>query len=198
MQQQQQPQQNQQLAQSYPPPPIQQQWLTYEDPAYGIRIQIPSNWLVVSAQPDKIVEFKLPSATKPSFGSGPALDADLTISFQSIGSYLDTNTLQVKTATLEDYVAAEKNKINSLSTSTGKLDFRLEYLKDYQTTIGGNPAWKIGYMSYVSGRQGLYNIETYVMKDNILYTLKFFGNPLKVPETLPTAQQIIDSFQIMR
>jgi hypothetical protein len=52
-------------------------------------------------------------------------------------------------------------------------------------------------MSYMSGRQGLYNIETYVMKDNILYTLKFFSDPLKVPETLPIAQQIIDSFRIV-
>jgi hypothetical protein len=49
----------------------------------------------------------------------------------------------------------------------------------------------------MSGRQGLYNIETYVMKDNILYTLKFFSDPLKVPETLPIAQQIIDSFRIV-
>jgi hypothetical protein len=93
------------------------------------------------------VEFKLPSIAKPSFGSGPALDADLSISLQNIGSYLDTNMLQVKGATLEDYVAAEKKEINGLSIPTGKLDFRLEYLKDYQTTIGGNPAWKIEYMS---------------------------------------------------
>lgn len=143
------------------------------------------------------MEFKLPSITKPSFGSGPALDADLSISVQNIGSYLETNTLQVKGATLEDYVAAEKNEINSLSIPTGKLDFRLENLKDYQTTIGGNSAWKIEYMSYMSGRQGLYNIETYVMKDNILYTLKFFSDPLKVPETRPIAQQIIDSFRIV-
>jgi hypothetical protein len=49
----------------------------------------------------------------------------------------------------------------------------------------------------MSGRQGLYNIETYVMKDNILYTLKFFSDPLKVPETFPIAQQIIDSFRIV-
>ncbi|MGI8831919.1 MAG: hypothetical protein ACR2IS_04700 [Nitrososphaeraceae archaeon] len=76
------------------------------------------------------MEFKLPPITKPSFGSGPALDADLYISLQNIGSYLDTNTLQAKGATLEDYVAAEKNEINSLSIPTGKLDFRLENLKD--------------------------------------------------------------------
>ena len=196
---QQQPQQNQPLTQPYPPfLQQQQQWLPYADPVNDIRIQIPSNWQIVSGQSDKIVEFKLPSMTKPSFGSGPALDAHLSISLQNIGSYLDTNTLQLKSATLEDYVTAKKNEINSLSIPKGRLDFRLEYLKDYQTTIGGNPAWKIEYMSYISGRQGLYNIETYVMKDNILYTLKFFGDPLKVPETLPTAQQIIDSFQIMR
>jgi hypothetical protein len=117
---------------------------------------------------------------------------------QNIGSCLDTNTLQVNGATLEYHVAAEKNEINSLSIPKGKLDFLLENLKYYQTTIDGNPAWIIEeYMSYMSGRQGLYNIETYVMKDNILYTLKFFSDPLKVPETLPMAQQIIDSFRIV-
>ena len=93
---------------------------------------------------------------------------------------------------------AEKNEINSLSIPNDKLDFRLENLKYYQTTMDGNPAWIIEeYMSYMSGRQGLYNIETYVMKDNILYTLKFFSDPLKVLETHPIAEQIIDSFRIV-
>lgn len=144
------------------------------------------------------MEFKLPSITKSSFGSGPALDADLSISPQNIGSYLDTNTLQVNGATLEDHVAAEKNEINSLSIPNDKLDFRLENLKYYQTTMDGNPAWIIEeYMSYMSGRQGLYNIETYVMNDNILYTLKFFSDPLKVLKTHPITEQIIDSFRIV-
>ena len=195
---QQQPQQGQPPSQSYPPSSAQQQqWFTHEDPVNGIRIQIPSNWQIVSGQPDKIVEFKLPSVTKPSFGAGPALDADLSISQQNTGSYLDTNTLQVKGATLEDYVEAEKNRIRSGSSPTGELGLRLEYLKDNQTTVGGNPAWQIEYISYISGRQGLYNVETYVMKNNILYTLKFFSDPLKVPETLPIAQKMIDSFQIV-
>ena len=195
---QQQPQQSQPPAQSYPHSfSQQQQWFTHEDPVNGIRIQIPSNWQIVSGQPDKIVEFKLPSVTKPSFGAGPALDADLSISQQNTGSYLDTNTLQVKGATLEDYVEAEKNRIRSGSNPTGELGLRLEYLKDNQTTVGGYPAWQIVYISYISARQGLYNVETYVMKNNILYTLKFFSDPLKVPETLPIAQKMIDSFQVV-
>lgn len=194
---QQQPQQNQPLTQPYPPSFTQQlQWLPYEDPVNGIRIQIPSNWQI--GQSDKIVEFRLPSTTKPSFGSGPALDASLSISMQSVGSYHDTNTSQVKAASLQDYVTVKKNEISSSSTPTGGIDYRLEYLKDYPTIIDRNPAWKIEYMSYFLGRQGLYNIETYVIKDNILYTLEFWSDPLKVPETLSIAQQIIDSFQITR
>ena len=61
------------------------------------------------------MEFKLLSITKPSFGSGPALDADLSISLQNIGPYLDRNTLQGKGGALEEYVAEEKNEMNSLS-----------------------------------------------------------------------------------
>ena len=96
------------------------------------------------------------------------------------------------------YTQLMRNTTEDLSIPKGKLDLLLENLKYYQTTIDGNPAWIIEeYMSYMSGRQGLYNIETYVMKDNILYTLKFFSDPLKVPETLPIAQQIIDSFRIV-
>jgi hypothetical protein len=76
--------------------------------------------------------------------------------------------------------------------------FDLSTSSSQTTTTDGNLAWKIDeYRSYMSRSQGLYNIETYVMKDIILYTLKFFSDPLKVPETLPIAQQIIDSFRIV-
>ena len=67
------------------------------------------------------MEFKLPSITKPSFRSGPALDVDLSISLPNIGSYVDTNRLQVKCATLEDYVAAEKSDAQPITNMKTRL-----------------------------------------------------------------------------
>jgi hypothetical protein len=199
--------QNQTSLQPQQSPSQLQQLSTYEDPTNGIRIQTPTNWVIAPDEPlridepGEIVEFSVPSTTsttQPSFGSGPApRDATLTISVQRVDSYLDTEVLQVKNTTLLDYVAKEKNEINSQTTPQDELGYRLEYLRDNQTTIGGNPAWKIEYMTIMSDRQILYNTEVYVLKGNLLYTLHFSIHPLRVPETLPIAEQIANSFQIL-
>jgi hypothetical protein len=188
----------------------EQQWVTYENPYFGIDIQHPSNWEVASSTTDaspppegkqkEIVEFKLVSTdnstNEPSFGAGPRLDGHLTISMQVAESYLDTDTMQVKGASLEDYVVGKKSEIASLSTPTGELDLQVKLLRDNQTTIGGNPAWKIESMTSVLGKQSLYNVDTFIMKDGHLYILEFNTDPLRAPEILPIAQRMIDSFKI--
>jgi hypothetical protein len=42
----------------------------------------------------------------------------------------------------------------------------------------------------------MYSVDTLTMKDGHLYTLEFNTEPLEVPETLPIAQKMIDTFRI--
>ena len=75
-------------------------------PYFGITIQHPSGWEVVSSNTDappppprftkQIVELS---------SSDPDANATLTIKMAVAESYLDTETMQVKNATLEDFVA---------------------------------------------------------------------------------------------
>jgi hypothetical protein len=142
----------------------------------------------------KIVEFDL-NADRPTMSGRPATDASLSISIENTSKYLDTNTLQVKTHPLQDYVNGKINTINSLAF--GK-DLTLKYLKDGSTKVAGNPAWTISYTGSFSGVPISYSTTTYMIKDNKLYTFDFFSEQLKVPETLPVVQKMINSFKLAK
>jgi hypothetical protein len=114
-------------------------------------------------------------------------------------SSLDTETMQLKNATLEDFVAGKKSEIASLAFPSGELaelDFQKQLIRDNKTTVGGLPAWKIESMDSILGRQGTYHINTFVMKDGRLFDLEFTTDSLKAPEMIPINQRMIDSFRV--
>ena len=53
------------------------------------------------------------------------------------------------------------------------------------------------YIIHLSGLADTFNIDTYMVRDDKLYTLIFTTGSFLVPETLPTAQKIIQSFQFI-
>src|SRR5918995_1136687 len=124
----------------------EQQWVTYENPYFGITIQHPSGWEVASSNTDA-------SPPPPGFAkqivklsaSDPNTNAGLIIQTQIVESNLDTDTMKVKNATLEDYVRSEKMGITKeeIADFTGSSNTRMELLRDNQTTVAGNPAWRI-------------------------------------------------------
>lgn len=186
----------------------EQQWQTYENPHFGITIQHPSDWEVISSNTDssppaegmasQIVEFGLPAPASDQQSASAATGqlASLSISMQIADSYLNTETMQVEGASLEDYIAGKRSEITNMAMPSGELDFKMEYIRDKKITVGGNPAWNIEYMSSLLGKQVLYYITTYVMKDEHLYNLEFNTAALEAPEMIPIAQKMIDSFKI--
>ena len=72
------------------------------------------------------------------------------------------------------------------------------YLMDNRTQIAGWEAWSVEYMINVEQKQASYILGSYVINDGKLYTIEFSTPPLKVPENLPTAQKMIDSFQFTK
>jgi hypothetical protein len=71
-------------------------------------------------------------------------------------------------------------------------------LKDNPTTVAGNPAWIIWYTGAFGGVPTAYETTTYMIKDNKLYTFQYFSDQLKVPETLPVVQKMINSFKLTK
>ncbi len=156
--------------------PQQQQLLTYTNPEGRFSIDYPSNSV---AKPVADIRLDMLVHTNTN-----ATDAVLSISIENTTKYLDTNTLQVKTHSLRDYVNDKINKINSLSSGFRGTE-ALKYLKDNPTTVAGNPAWTISY----TNDPFLYYTTTYMIKDNKLYTFEYQSGQLKVPETLPVVQK---------
>jgi hypothetical protein len=104
--------------------------------------------------------------------------------------------MKVKSNTLQDYVKGKINEINSMQ-NVGNLGLTEMYVRDSPIKISGLPAWRIEFTSSFGGVTSLYSSTNLLIKDNRLFTLEFHGDPLKAPETLPIAQKMIDSFEII-
>ena len=83
----------------------EQQWVTYENPYFGITIQHPSNWKVESSNndasppPEGMQKEIVKLVSKYGSDAKKIFDTSLTISVQNAESYLDTDTMQIKNAT---------------------------------------------------------------------------------------------------
>jgi hypothetical protein len=117
---------------------------------------------------------------------------------------------QIKSDTAEDYI---KNRINQeneslFQTNAGikegtdfeesdKPLFILEHLKNSTTSVGRENASKVHYITSFDGEQKQFSMFIYVVKDEKVYELRFFSEPLQVPETLPIGEKIIKSFRFL-
>lgn len=200
----------------------EQQWLTYENPQFGITIQHPSDWEVVSSNTDSspppegfakeivVIDLKPKAGRANSDTQSLTLDqildpfasndGRLAISVQVTDSYLDTDTMQVKNASLESFVEGKRQEVvnSKIGVLTGDTSLRVDEVRSNYTTIGGIPAWQMENVVGGSnmGEQLLYTVDTLLMKDNHLYSIEFLTDPLKAPEILPIAHRMIDSFRI--
>jgi hypothetical protein len=164
---------------------VQQQ--VYKDPQGKFTIQYPSTWEV--APRDSSFPYygtATAIAFKPSSeDNGPLSHSLFSITPTDIEKSLDKTTLQVKPKSL-DQIASDF--IEFLMTPSSVLgDLKVEVLK-----IGGLPARQIQYLPHSIGT---FDMQAYVIKNDKLYTLRFSTPELKVQETLPTAQNMLKSFQ---
>jgi hypothetical protein len=76
------------------------------------------------------------------------------------------------------------------------LDWNSETLiRKNQVTVGGNDGVKVELTSNENDKD-YYDFHIFAIADGKLYTLAYAENPLKVPETLPLANKMVESFQI--
>ena len=90
-------------------------------------------------------------------------------------------------------------------SKTSTLNFK--QIRQNEFNFAGNSGWKIEYSLHITGL-GLdlpksikaylgssYNFVVYTVANGKVYTLKYTEKPLSVPETLPLANKMVESFQ---
>ena len=177
---------------------------THENIQYGFRIQYPANWYIAPKNTLHSMEFLYYGTdTVIAFVApiGTFLDIDkhtfLTIGVAPVEKSLDKKDLKVKPKSLDDIVSDKIRFLSSPGASLGSSDISREILRTNSTTVGGNPAKQIQYITHLSGLADTFNIDTYMIRGDKLYTLIFTTGSFLVPETLPMAQKMIHSFQFI-
>jgi hypothetical protein len=137
-------------------------------------IQYPSNWKV--EEHNYMLQEVSFSALDREFG------ASLDITVRKVQPYLDTDTMTLKNTTLQQFVQQ-------------KLDvpYYSDLIRQNETTVGGEPAWKIEYNG-----PAFYHFDIDTIFNGKVYTLSYGDEPLKVPESLPIVNKMVKSFQFRK
>jgi len=173
----------------------------YENSQYGFRILYPVNWYIAPKNTLHSMEFLYYGTdTVVAFVApiGTFLDIDkhtfLAIGITAVEKSLDKKDLKVKSKSLDDIFSDKIKFLSSSTASLGGSSISHEILRTNSTTVGGNTAKQIQYITHLSGLADTFNIDTYVIRGDKLYTLMFTTGSFLVPETLPTAEKMIHSF----
>ncbi|RPJ29230.1 MAG: hypothetical protein EHM25_09115 [Nitrosopumilales archaeon] len=158
-------------------------FLNYTNNDMRFTIQYPSKWKVddnVKGFPDE-VWFRSPDSQIRKFA----------ISVEKFEPYLDTDTMTLKNTSLQQRAQEQLDDYRSAATHFN-LPFTL--IRQNEVTVGGNPGWKIEYI--MSEKE--YNLEIFTIANGKFYRLSYAENALKVPETLPLANKMVESFQFQK
>ncbi len=151
------------------------QFEIYENSDFDIAIDYPSDWDVSEQVPGAIVAFLSP------------IESDSDIFRENLNIILQD--LSDNPMTLDEYTALSLKQAEQLLT-----DFKL--IESNAAALAGNPAHKIIY----TATQGQYNLkvmQSYTIKNDVVYLLTYTAEVDGYQISLETAQQIIDSFRIV-
>jgi hypothetical protein len=149
-------------------------FLTYMDNDRGFTIQYPPNWQVED-DPEGVL-FQIPDRDESVLGSF------FLVSVEEPESYPNTDTMTLKNTSLQQRVQRSLN--TALSTHN--------LLRQNEVTVGGN----IGIKTELSMPLN-YQFHIGTIANGKFYNLEYSEDPLKVPESLPLANKMVESFQII-
>ena len=162
----------------------------YANKDFNFTIQHPSEWKADDRDDGVYFEIRENPDDKLEFG-------DLSIPRSSyfdilvgkLEPQLDYNTMTLQNPTLEQIV---QGRLDS-----EVLDWNSETLiRKNQVTVGGNDGVKIELTSNQNDKD-YYDLDIFTIADGKLYTLRYHEKPLKVPETLPLVNKMVDSLQFI-
>ena len=147
-------------------------FLTYENPAYGIKIQYPSYWQRVDLGRNFIVSFIPPSE------NDSGLLENLVVGVSRLSSH---------SVSLNDFAAARINLYKSQYT-----DFVLTDTSQ-GTTSTGSPIYKIEY-THSNGRLAIKTMEVWAIKGTTAFMILYNADTSEYPILAPIIQKMVDSF----
>jgi hypothetical protein len=155
-------------------------FLSYYNPGFGIKIQYPPEW-IVKDQKNGVLFLSPPIRFLPMQNYSYALPVTLMPETVGVG----IRNVPFQNASVQDLA---NNLINFRQTQNPEL----RYAAPTQTTLAGEPAYKIPHPGEV-GQMKLTEILS--MKGNKVYLLNYGYYSDRLPQTI---QKMIDSFQITK
>ena len=155
-------------------------FLTYENPIFGIKILYPANWDKQensSSSNDNSTLIDL-VAFSPPFKNNSDIVGKLIVQVDNISD--------IKPITLANYA---NDTVSDL-----RQDFRVS---ESNATLAGNPAYKIVYTG-LEASIDLKAMMVMTIKGDRAYIISYTAEPEKYSYYLPTVQKMIDSFEILK
>lgn len=168
---------------------------TYTDNDMNFTIQYPSNWEFEYSrykQPD-IIDFSVVYFSGPE--DGPIY---FQVGMEEVEPYLATDTMTLQNTSLQQHVQKELD--GHLSSDNVKI------IRQNEVTVGGNTGYKIESSTshensrptdYDYGLPDSYSFVIFTLANGKFYRLSYTDEPLKVPETLPLVNKMVESFRII-
>jgi hypothetical protein len=157
-------------------------FLTYENTTYGIRIQYPVIWQV--GEPNQTSQDNV--KTIVAFRSPKDRISDTIAESVIIGV---ENLPPEENISLDAYSTLQIAGLTQFST-----DFDLE--QSTPIVLAGSPGHKIVYSETVQ-QHPIKTMQVWTIKDNKAYIISFAGEEAKLSNYLPTIQKMIDSFEFI-
>ena len=108
------------------------------------------------------------------------------VDVDKVESQLDYNTMKLQNKSLEQY-AQGRIEVMPLNSET--------LLRQNHVTVGGNNGIKIEYTSNEDNKDQ-YGFQIFTIANGKLYSLEYEDKPLKVPESLPLVNKMVESFHV--
>jgi hypothetical protein len=159
-------------------------------------IQYPADWKVKTLGgfiSDDISGISFKANRERDNGLGALDDGSLKVIISNVKSYLDTNTMTLKNRTLIEKVNEFKD---GMQYGTDLL-YNAELIRENKTAVAGNDAIKMEYkMEEKSNNNEHYGFWILTIANGKEYVLAYQDEPLKVPETLPLVNKMVESFKV--
>jgi hypothetical protein len=155
-------------------------FLTYENPIFGIKILYPANWDKqenTSSSNDNSTLIDL-VAFSPPFKNNSDIVGKLIVQVDNISD--------IKPITLERYA---NDTVGDL-----RQDFKVS---ESNATLAGSPAYKVEYTG-LEASVDLKAMMIMALKGDRAYIISYTAEPEKYSYYLPTVQKLIDSFEILK
>lgn len=174
------------ISQAYAQSPNVNNFTTYQNPNLGFSIKYPSEWIVHenSTGQDDIVRFTETSESILSI---------FTFHVRDLDQYLDTDTMTLKSKTLEQIVNEQLSQISK----PHPLGLETRLIRQNPFKFGNNSGWKIELFIGPQNEPYYYVYEVLTIANGKLYSLEYNERSLNVPQTLPIVNKIVESFHIL-